>query len=215
MWCVQCHTFWNWETGRVIDTSRGHAPHNPDHRRYLADARHREVDDIPCGGIPDGGMLHARMIHHLHDDISITAPVILEATEAIYRAQRLRAAYPRTWDPMTVNVRSRIAFLNGDLDEDAFKRVIERTERGCQLRRDVGECLETFVIAGSDILQRFCHGEEGMDHTAVQLTVLRDLVDASLVHVATLHARATPRITPTWRWTVPHSRTGRLRGLRA
>lgn len=206
MWCVQCHTFWNWETGRVIDTSRGHAPHNPDHRRYLADVRLREVDDIPCGGIPDGGMLHMTMIHHLNDDISSTAPVILEATESVYRAQRMRARYPRTWDPMTVNVASRIALINGVMDDDAFKKTIERNERCCQYRRRIGEILETFVISASDILQRFCNGDDGIDVTAIQLLALREVVDASLVSTSVVYNRTVPRITPTWRWTTPHAR---------
>lgn len=207
MWCVQCHTFWNWETGRVIDASRGHAPHNPDHRRWIADVRLREVDDIPCGGIPDGGMLHATMIRHMNDDISSTAPVILEATEAIYRAQRLRGRYPRTWDPMTVHLDARVAFINGDVDEDAFKRTLERTERCCHYRKRVGELLETFVISGSDVLQRFCNGGESIDATAIQLVALREIVDAALARSAVVFGRSVPRLAPTWRWTTPNTRT--------
>lgn len=207
MWCVQCHTFWNWETGRVIDTSRGHAPHNPDHRRYIANVRLREVDDIPCGGIPDGGMLHVMMIHNMNDDISSTAPVILEATESIYRAQRMRGRYPRTWDPMTMNVNSRISLINGEMDEIAFKKTIERNERCCQYKRCVGEQLETFVISGSYILQRFCNGDESIDSTAIELIALREVIDASLSHTSLLYNRTVPRISSSWRWTVPNARS--------
>ena len=207
MWCVKCHTFWNWETGRIIDTSRGHAPHNPDHRRYIATARHREVDDIPCGGIPDGGILHTIMVHHLNGDISSTAPVILEATESIHRAQRMRLRYPRTWDPMVINLNSRISFINGELDADAFKKTIERNERCCHYKRCIGELLENFVLCGSDILQRFCNVDEDIDRTAIQLIALRDLVDDALLRTSHIYNRAVPRISRTWRWTSPHART--------
>ena len=57
MWCVHCHTFWNWDTGQIIETRRG-TPHNPDHRQWMADDdrwRYREIDDIPCGGLPEEG----------------------------------------------------------------------------------------------------------------------------------------------------------------
>lgn len=206
MWCVRCHTFWNWETGRVIDASRGHAPHNPDHRRWVSTAQLREVDDIPCGGIPDGGMLHTTTILHMFDYVSSSAPVILEAAECVYRAQRLRARYPRTWDPMTVNLDSRVALLNGDLTEEAFKRVIERNERACQYKQRVGEVLETFVMAASDVLQRFCNRDEGVDITALHLVELRGLVDVALVRVSEAYGRAVPRVDALWRWTLPNAR---------
>lgn len=65
MWCAHCHVFWNWDTGEIIHTRGRHAPHNPEHRNWLAASSTaggggggtllpppREVGDVPCGGVP-------------------------------------------------------------------------------------------------------------------------------------------------------------------
>lgn len=119
----------------------------------------------------------------------------------------MRARYPRTWDPMTINVNSRISLINGELNDESFKRTIERNERCCHYKRSVGEQLETFVISGSDILQRFCHGDESIDSTAIQLIALREVVDAALARTAVSYNRTVPRINSAWRWTVPNARS--------
>jgi hypothetical protein len=51
MWCVRCKTTFSWRTGQTILTGQIHNPH---YVEYMKSNRNleREIDDIPCGGIP-------------------------------------------------------------------------------------------------------------------------------------------------------------------
>ena len=210
MWCASCHTFWNWDTGRVIESRGNNTPHNPDHRAWAANTRHREIGDIPCGGIPDGGMLHMALMRFVIERVSASAPVIVQATEAIHYAQTIRTRFPRTWDAVTDNLNVRIAFINGDIDEDVFARTVERNDRTSRFKRDVGEVLETLVLSGADILQRFCvttHAD--IEVTAVELVSMLTYADAVLRHIAKAHGRVGPHLTKNLQWILPGQRRAR------
>lgn len=213
MWCCNCHAFWNWDTGRLIETRSSVAvPHNPDHRDWLhagGAARHREVDDIPCGGLPDGGALHTALVNHMLVDIAAGAPLVVGGAEALHSAQRMRVRYPREWNEDTLHEDARVAHLNGKLGEAAFANTLERTERAALFKRDVGFVLETFVLCGADLLQRFCASEVDCDATAAGLARLREVIDAALQDLASVHARRAPRLTHQWRWELPHARRPR------
>lgn len=206
MWCPQCKAFWNWDTGRLIETRRG-APHNPDHRAWLmtnGTDRAREIDDVPCGGLVDGHLLHHALLREFtrSSRVDDATPLIVEAAEALHTAQRLRHQYVTHWIPAEVNERHRIAFLNGVTNEDTFARALEREERTRLFHRHVGLVLQTLVFAGTDVLQRFsAHDDCWM--TSVRLRALQEVVDAALARVETVYARKTPRLRPSWTWRLP------------
>ena len=210
MWCVQCQTFWNWDTGRVIETTRI-LPHNPDHREWLragGQVHMREVGDVPCGGLPDGTMLHTAMLRDMlvSLDVAPSTLVVVDAAEALHTAQTLRGDYPRTWVDADVHEWARVAHLLGDLDEEAFAQALDRTERTSHMRREVGLVLEALVLGGADVLQRMCAGGVGVEVTAVELRELRDVADAALMRVSQVHQRTVPRLSTRWQWTLPGQR---------
>lgn len=208
MWCQHCHTFWNWDTGRLIETRRRQLPHNPDHRHWVMAARSssgdlglppREVDDVPCGGLVDVPALHGAFVREFTrtPGAHSTVGAIMDATESVFRAQRLRiehAILDHTSSPL-------------DLSPQTLGHVLEKRERDNEFHRDVSQALETFVLSGTDTLQRFCAAEEDCGSTSRALEALRALVDARLGTVAAIYSRMTPRVAPlTFRWTVPYSR---------
>ena len=205
MWCASCHTFWNWDTGRIIE-SRGNTPHNPDHRAWIAERRHREIGDIPCGGLPDGGMLHMALMRFMLERVSASAPIIVNATEVVHSAQRIRERFPRTWDVATVNLNARISYINGEIDEGAFAKIVERNDRTSRFKRDVGEVLETLVLSGADILQRFCVGGVDLEVTAVELVSILRYTNSMLKHVANAHGRVGPHLAENMQWVLPGQR---------
>ena len=216
MWCVHCHTFWNWDTGRIIDT-RQHVPHNPDHREFQVLGRPtgapmaRELGDIPCGGLVDGDGLHAAFLREFSRTLTIHpgTALIMSAAEALHNAQQLRQQYPTQWHPVLINQPIHIAYLIGDVKtEAAFGQALERQERTNLLKQDVGEVLTTFVFSGADVLQRFCDPTTGDTCflAAQSLTALRVHVDEALRAVSVLHGRKVPRLDHEWRWTMPYGR---------
>lgn len=210
MWCAHCHTFWNWDTGRIIDSRR--TPHNPDHREWLASSSSsfgppRELDDLPCGGLPEVDALHEAFTRDLVSDppmdVHVYISYICEAMHALHVAQRLRHEYPSTWNDLTENEHLRIAFLLGDIDEMTFGNALERHERMHIFKRDIAFVLEALVLSGIDILQCFCASDDCV-LTSIRLNALCTLVNDALQRIAGVHKRVPPRLSPNWVWTLPH-----------
>ena len=201
MWCVACHTFWHWETGRILTS----APHNPDHREWLAQGRAvtpRETDDLPCGGIPDAHAVSAGFVR----DLALQVPVrdvahgIMSALEAVHVAQHMRHDYPLVWNDDAELQPLRIAHLLGEVTREAFASSVERAHRTHTLRRDVGAVLEAFVLCSCDVLQRFVFGAVDCVAAMIELSELRDRIDAVLADLASAHARKVPRLDASWGW---------------
>lgn len=209
MWCVHCHAFWNWETGQLIDTRR-HVPHNPDHRRWVAatsSTAAREIDDIPCGGMVDVDEVHAGIVRDLMADLVVANTHVLTlSTDALMRAQRMRHAYP-VQAPDDAVAAACMAHLVGDVPtEPGLARSLERIERLHLFRCDVADALGSFVLAGTDLLQRFLGAASDALTTADELEALRELVDAELVVIERVHSRKVPRLSALWAWDVPYQR---------
>jgi len=210
MWCPHCRTFWNWDTERIIE-SRGSNPHNPDHRAFLAnnhgDQRHlhrvrREVDDVPCGGLPDGIVVHNALVR---DSLSINhlsglAPIVIDALECVHLSQHMRHHYPLTWNAHEQFRPVRIAFILGDVTRDAYMVTMERMERTFEFRREVGYVLELLVLSGADIFQRLSSGDDDIVSVCFSLIALRDIVDARMTHIASIFQRRAPRLERDWKW---------------
>ena len=218
MWCVSCHVFWNWESRTTIETTRTPLPHNPDHQAWLArvgTGRAREVDDIPCGGFPDGTLLHNTLIREFVKDNQLSgslpfprmAEEIMRATEALYAAQRTRTRYPRVTcanQDATVDGAC-MAFLVGETSEAQLANALERAERTRSFHSDVGEVLETLVLSGVDVLQCFVQGDDCAT-TVSELRELRSFIVSSFRRLEVVHGRKGPRLSESWVWTLPNTR---------
>ena len=208
MWCAHCHAFWHWDTGRLVHS--GAPPHNPDHRAWLArGGAHapREVDDVPCGGLPDDAAMQWALMREFaqHLDVHPTVPSLLDALQALRVAQRLRHAHPLAWQEARETEPLRVALLVGDVGVDEFARRLERQDRDLRYKRDVGLALEALVLAGADVFQRFC-AHAPCAEVAYELEALRRVVDGALQDVGRAHGRTAPRLSALWRWKLPHQR---------
>ena len=203
MWCPHCHTFWNWDTERVIET-RGSNPHNPDHRAFLVNGgrARREVDDVPCGGLPDGIVVHNAFIRDslAINHLSVFAPIVIDALECIHLSQRMRHRYPLVWNPHEQFRAVRIAYILGDVTPETYETTLERMERSFEFRREIGTALELMVLAGADTFQRLCTGDDDITSACFALNALRDIVDTRMLHIGTIFQRKPPRLGTDWKW---------------
>jgi hypothetical protein len=49
MWCVQCHTTWNWDTGEILENQKIHNPHYIEYKAKEGILIERDIRDIPSG----------------------------------------------------------------------------------------------------------------------------------------------------------------------
>ena len=216
MWCSQCHVFWHWDQRRVIET-RNYVPHNPDHRDWVAQNnrgdRLREMQDLPCGGFPDANRLHNAILRgnvERHVPFSLLyagAPQLLTMMETLQITQTvMRARYPRIINDDGL-LQLRVEFLLGDFaSEDAYAKAIERHDRSTKKKQEFGFLLETFVLSGLDLMQRFVHDVDTMRQTLDCFRELCLVFNAAASELSRVWNWKVPTITAEWKWNVPYAR---------
>ena len=218
MWCPHCHAFWNWDTGRLIPSRN--APHNPDHRAW---ARTRELLDVPCGGIPDGGALNnayvREYVRHKNELLGCHAFGVLAAWESVLVAIAIR----RTLQPRDDVQALRVARLLGDITDDQLGAILERRERTEHFHRNVDTLLETYVHSCAYVLQRFTepHAAAHQQHPVVtsasclrELEAVRAFTLDALRAAGVAHARKPPLLNEFWMWTTSRMSRTALRPRR-
>ena len=203
MWCPHCNTFWNWDTERVIE-SRGANPHNPDHRASLVNNNRtrREIDDVPCGGLPDGIDVNQRIVGDplTLTNFSLITPIVIAALDCIHASQRMRHWYPAAWNVNEVFRPVRLSYILGDISEVAYETTLERMERTFEFRREVGSVLELLVLSGADVFQRFRAGVDDVSTACISLNALREIADERMVYIGGAFQRKSPRLGTDWKW---------------
>ena len=142
MWCPDCHTAFDWTTGR-IDLGRVHNPHYYEFKVRTGLAG-REHADIPCGGIPEFMELRVvtdnTYLFGIHR-LVIHVDVIVIPQYTIYEMLDTR--------------RARMNYLRNFITEQEFKRYLQCLEKTREKHRDVVHILRMFVDTCGDYLRQF------------------------------------------------------------
>jgi hypothetical protein len=139
MWCVSCHTAFNWRTGE-IETGRIHNPHFIEFKKRTSMSR--EHGDIPCGGIPSFRELR---------EVG-ASDQILECAAVIHYVERENMYL----DTLPIdNTQLRISYMLNDIDEVDFKTILQRQEKFIEKSRDISNIYEMISNAGGDILRQY------------------------------------------------------------
>lgn len=222
MWCANCHTFWHWETREIMPSRGGrNAPHNPDHRAWLAAAQAglpapRELGDVPCGGVPTYEDMHGALsqliwrLPQINDNTLNIARWLIEIRNLVEHTHlRVRPQYPLVQDENMLSHDLRVALLLGDIVRPTFERRAEQRVRKVQYQQAIGPIVEMFTFCGIDILIRVvraCHDEYQLASCYFELDTLRNIVNHELEVVQREHGRKTPFLDRDWRWVLPYSR---------
>jgi len=141
MWCPDCHTAFDWRTGR-IETGRIHNPHYMEFKRGRISSR--EHADIPCGGVPT-----FRELRELQapDDILRFANVLGHLDrDLVYR-------YGDIYDGN--NRYLRVAYMLNELEEFAFKKELQRRDKQRERHQDITNILRMVIDTGGDLLRQY------------------------------------------------------------
>lgn len=158
MWCISCHTAFNWRTGE-IETGRIHNPHFIEFKKKTMMSR--EHGDIPCGGVPSFREL--REIGASNE--------ILQYAMVVHQMERENMYIDLT--PID-NRNLRVAYMLNDIDENDFKNFLQRQEKFKDKSRDLSYIFEMMANTGGDLLRQYVIDTERHDEI---IDLLKKIID--------------------------------------
>lgn len=150
MFCIDCKTVWDYNTGQKLHTNRIHNPHYYEWQRNGGGIA-REPGDIPCGGLPE--------IYNI--------PILCMSTEienkkisianCYYFIQELRDVHlvrlHHTIDPSN-NEDLRLRYLINDIDDKNWKTQLTTREKRREMDSDLYLLYQMFAETAEDIFRR-------------------------------------------------------------
>lgn len=160
MWCTQCHTAFNWRTGRIQDVV--HNPHYFEWLRRNGNQIPRTPGDVPCGQQQLNHLIYRDINHllrtkHAHHNL---APSTCHTMENIIR-NTIHNRYVVMQDTnqqneyTSKNQELRVQYLRNIINEDEFKVKLQQNEKKYQKKREIHNVYDILVTTVSDIILRF------------------------------------------------------------
>jgi hypothetical protein len=212
MYCTVpgCRTAFDWNTGRVVE-GRIHNPHYYEFMR--AQQRNggggggapqgRELDDIPCGGMPSVRSL-VELFRRTPTLAERDARVLADAHRVITHVQdvEIRHTYPAVEpNDFDTNQGLRVKYLMGGIDDTAFKRVLQMREKHRYKVAAINQVLAMLVNVGSDMYRNLVIQQcspEVVTGTVHELESLRQYANASLSKISQRFSCVAPHVSASW-----------------
>ena len=146
MWCTQCHTAFDWKTGR-LET----AVHNPHYFEYLrrtndTGAPRNQLDHYVCGETIDSQLVRSITSKLTRaNDMGLQSTRVSQAIESTLHLRDVQLPKYRT-DQAENNLELRVQYLRGQITETDFKVKVQRANKAFEKKREI------FQV--SDLLQR-------------------------------------------------------------
>lgn len=148
MWCVQCHTAFSWNTGRIVNQTI----HNPHYYEWIRRTAHnrtggepaRNLLDVPCGGLPTAIQItrvfektHEAWAMHLHQAVThLEGDVIPYYTDKCTQNEGRKEL--------------RVMYLSNQISKEDWKNELYRREKTVEKYRQYLQILQTFVTVVSE-----------------------------------------------------------------
>lgn len=188
MWCTTCHTAFDWNTLRI---ERGHI-HNPHFYEYQRQQNNgvipRNPGDIPCGGAV-----------YLPYNMKGTTPAEYNLLTTYQRCFYHITGYEIRALQRTIheNEDLRKQYLANEIDEAAFKQLLQRREKHMAMKTEVRMVYEMFSAVGLDILRKVVNDNNLAKNIKEYLKELNGLVtytNDSFAKISRVYELVTPRI---------------------
>jgi len=214
MWCTVdgCGTAFSWESGQVV-TGRVHNPHYYEwmRRNGAGGVAPREPGDIPCGGIPAGHDIQTALHHDHHVTLynNKQGKYIYDVHRNITEFEERLRDYPVVL-PAMYNKEMNVEYLMNKITEEKWQQLLEHNEAKFNRKREIGQILQTLVIATADVFRDFCSRaavlptplfQEWIEaEMAPTLESLRAYTNESFKKLSHTTRMAVPQVDDKWEW---------------
>jgi hypothetical protein len=163
MFCTQCHTGFNWRTGRV--ETNIHNPHYFEWIRRNGNQPPADAGINPCGNGGRVEISHRNYVdinNLLRNNIKKENPLLIECnrlmSNVVRNATHLRyVILPRydVRDRMRRNEELRIRYMRNQITEEEFKIMLQRNQKRIDKYTEMHNVLEILLTTVSEIIYRF------------------------------------------------------------
>ena len=178
IWCVDCHTAWDWNTSR-IEVGRIHNPHYYEFlRKQNNGIIPRNPGDNPCGAqlLPAYNVLR---LHFMVNGIVLPREIDFEI-ENIHRLvvyinyfELRRYNYNYTNDTFK---EERILYLLNELSEKKFKKILQQRDKRNNIYREFSQVYRMFIDVGTDTLVKI-HESLSLEEVIIHSRVFEPLIE--------------------------------------
>jgi hypothetical protein len=188
MWCVACHTAFNWKTGAI---EKG-IIHNPEYFEFIRKSglQTRNPHEQICGGIPAFQAVIRKAYTRQESDFLTNF-----YQNVAHVRHTILARLPTAMDNVS-NQDLRIAYLMKELSEADFKSQLHLREKTLEKKIETRQILDTYVTVSEELLRQLVGGMTVKD-LARHVSELIDMVNENISELSkTFAAKVSPIALP-------------------
>ena len=191
MFCTQCHTSFDWSSGKKIISGPIHNPHYFDYIRQLNGGQMpRQPGDIPCGNnLPSAWHLD-RLLRR------ITGATSVETKRMFVYTALLGFHHMSGWEipnltnraEDTNNTDYNVKYLRNEINEAKWKQALQQREKRRMRRDEIRQRMEAFCGAANDIYWKFATSMKSRTDLPKQC-LTKDIVDLDEIYTTLMQLR--------------------------
>jgi hypothetical protein len=172
MWCVNCHTAFNWKTGEI---EKG-IIHNPEYFEFLRQNKIavRNPHEQVCGGLPYFDSL--RLYSRTRSEAVFLSDYYQSLTHL--RQDTLRRL-PTNLDNQN-NQDLRISYLMKEISESEFKSTLQKREKDREKGIEYRQFLTTYITVGEDLFRQLVDGQVTIKAMAKNVLELLTIINREI-----------------------------------
>ena len=209
MWCPECHTAFDWVSGR-IETGVIHNPHFYEFQRRAGGGQaNRNLGDIPCGGTPTIAEIvqylnpshvrpAAQRYYGYYRDTLTESPIetaLYDIHRSVIHIQNYEIPMCRIRD-QPGNTDLRVRYLMNEIDETAWKKELQKREKAHEKFRDISNILTMYINTGGDYLRQMIVNQVSKEETIEFFGELAKYFNETMENIHNRYNCVTPYIIP-------------------
>jgi hypothetical protein len=216
MWCTGCHTAFDWNTGKKVESERLHNPHWLEYQRTLngGAAPPRAPGDVPCGGICSRNQLQVGLVDKLNrvkigEDYKTTQRLCenlrtihrLVENMALNQVREIRERLQTLIDFKD----QRIKYIIGEMTKEQLSTHIFRNDKIRQKNTEMLNVYELLSAVGIDFFNRLLANKNSgelllneVTEEMNQYSALREYCNGLFAIISNTYGMMVPQITERW-----------------
>jgi hypothetical protein len=216
MWCIECHTSWNWVSGKI----ESGPIHNPEYFDWLKKQKGtipRNPLDVQCGReIDDNFIIRLLGIfpremengwkevrnwrggyeYQNHTGLrqsnfpfksNSTNDNFAEIARNIIHIRHVEIPRFQVADRLQNNLQIRIDYMRNKIKKEEFKNKIQKKEKENEKKQEINNILEMYMNCMTDIFYRLTAKPKQKDTINIEMEALRKYVNESLARVSSTY----------------------------